>query len=94
MLAVLLDHDDIYVSTYYLFRRDALGKERATALAYIKAHAEAIKRFYDDKALAAETMIKYGGTRNLEDANRVYDYTKKRGCWSRFLTRLKGPSTR
>ena len=34
VLAVLLDHDDIYVSTYYLFRRDALTKERpATALA-------------------------------------------------------------
>ena len=64
MLAVLLDHDDIYVSTYYLFRRDALGKERPTALASIKAHAEAIKRFYDDKDFAAKTMIKYGGTRD------------------------------
>ncbi|HLN86161.1 MAG TPA: ABC transporter substrate-binding protein, partial [Candidatus Limnocylindrales bacterium] len=58
VLAVLLDHDDIYVSTYYLFRRDALSKERATAIAFIKAHAEAIKRFYDDKSFAAQTMIK------------------------------------
>ena len=30
VLAVLLDYDDIYVSTYYLFRRDALTKERPT----------------------------------------------------------------
>ena len=73
VLAVLLDHDDIYVSTYYLFRRDALTKERPLALAFMKAHTEAIKRFYNDKAFASEVMIKYGGTRNHEDAGRVYD---------------------
>ena len=77
VLALLLDHEDIYVSTYYLFRREALSKERATALAFIKAHAEAIKRFYDDKTFAAEIMIKYGGTKNAEDAHRVYDLFKK-----------------
>jgi ABC-type nitrate/sulfonate/bicarbonate transport system substrate-binding protein len=77
VLALLLDHEDIYVSTYYLFRREALSKERATALAFIKAHAESIKRFYDDKTFAAEIMIKYGGAKNTEDANRVYDLFKK-----------------
>jgi ABC-type nitrate/sulfonate/bicarbonate transport system substrate-binding protein len=77
VLALLLDHEDIYVSTYYLFRREALSKERATALAFIKAHAEAIKRFYDDKTFAAEIMIRYGGTKNTEDAHRVYDLFKK-----------------
>jgi ABC-type nitrate/sulfonate/bicarbonate transport system substrate-binding protein len=77
VLALLLDHEDIYVSTYYLFRREALSKERPTAFAFIKAHAEAIKRFYDDKTFAAETMIKYGGTKNAEDAHRVYDLFKK-----------------
>ena len=77
VLAVLLDHEDIYVSTYYLFRRDALTRERSTALAFIKAHAEAIKRFYDDKTLATGIMIKYGGTRNSDDADRVYDLFKR-----------------
>jgi ABC-type nitrate/sulfonate/bicarbonate transport system substrate-binding protein len=77
VLALLLDHEDIYVSTYYLFRREALTKERPTALAFIKAHAEAIKRFYDDRTFAAEIMIKYGGTKNAEDAYRVYDLFKK-----------------
>jgi ABC-type nitrate/sulfonate/bicarbonate transport system substrate-binding protein len=90
VLAVLLDHDDIYVSTYYLFRRDALTKERATALAFIKAHAEAIKRFYDDKSFAAETMIKYGGTRSVEDANRVYDLFKKARVLEPVPYALKG----
>lgn len=76
VLAVLLEHEDIYVSTYYLFRREALGKQRTTALAFIKAHAEAIQRFYEDKAYATEIMIKYGGTRNTDDANRVYELYK------------------
>lgn len=77
VLALLLDHEDIYVSTYYLFRREALSKERATALAFIKAHTEAIKRFYDDKTIAAEIMIKYGGAKNTEDAHRVYDLFRR-----------------
>jgi ABC-type nitrate/sulfonate/bicarbonate transport system substrate-binding protein len=77
VLAVLLDHDDIYVSTYMLFRRQALSKERPVAEGFIKAHAEAIKRFYDDRSFAAQIMIKFGGTKNLEDAHRVYDLFKK-----------------
>jgi len=90
VLAVLLDHDDIYVSTYYLFRREALGKERPAALAYIKAHAEAIKRFYDDKPFAAEVMIKYGGTRDRDDANRVYDLFRKARVLEAVPYALKG----
>jgi ABC-type nitrate/sulfonate/bicarbonate transport system substrate-binding protein len=90
VLAVMLDHDDIYVSTYYLFRRDALGKERPAALAYIKAHAEAIKRFYDDKSFAADVMIKYGGTRDRDDANRVYDLYRKARVLEAVPYALKG----
>jgi ABC-type nitrate/sulfonate/bicarbonate transport system substrate-binding protein len=90
VLAVLLDHEDIYVSTYYLFRRDALTRDRSTALGFIKAHAEAIKRFYDDKAFAASTMIKYGGTRNAEDANRVYELFHKARVLEPVPYALKG----
>ena len=90
VLAVLLDHEDIYVSTYYLFRREALTKERSMALAFMKAHAEAIKRFYDDQAFATEVMIKYGGTRNADDANRVYDLFKKARVLEPIPYALKG----
>jgi ABC-type nitrate/sulfonate/bicarbonate transport system substrate-binding protein len=90
VLAVLLDHEDIYVSTYYLFRRDALTKERPMALAFLKAHAEAIKRFYDDKAFAAKIMIQYGGTRNIDDANRVYDLFRKARVLEAVPYALKG----
>ncbi|HKY09393.1 MAG TPA: ABC transporter substrate-binding protein [Candidatus Binatia bacterium] len=90
VLAVLLDHEDIYVSTYYLFRREALTKDRPLATAFIKAHAEAIKRFYDDKPFATEIMIKYGGTRNSDDANRVYDLFKKARVLEPIPYALKG----
>lgn len=90
VLAVLLDHDDIYVSTYYLFRRDVLTKERPLALAFIKAHAEAIKRFYDDKPFAIETMMRYGGARNAEDAGRVYDLYQKARVLEPIPYALKG----
>jgi ABC-type nitrate/sulfonate/bicarbonate transport system substrate-binding protein len=90
VLAVLLDHEDIYVSTYYLFRRAALSKERAMALAFVKAHAEAIKRFYDDKAFAAKVMIQYGGTRNIDDANRVYDLFRNARVLEAVPYALKG----
>jgi ABC-type nitrate/sulfonate/bicarbonate transport system substrate-binding protein len=90
VLAVLLDHEDIYVSTYYLFRRDALAKERPMATAFVKAHAEAIKRFYDDRAFATATMIKYGGTRNLDDAHRVYDLFHKARVLEPVPYALKG----
>jgi ABC-type nitrate/sulfonate/bicarbonate transport system substrate-binding protein len=90
VLAVLLDHEDIYVSTYYLFRREALTKERPMALAFIKAHAEAIKRFYDDKAFATEIMIKYGGAKGVDDASRVYDLFKKARVLEPIPYALKG----
>lgn len=90
VLAVLLDHEDVYVSTYYLFRRDALTKERPMATAFVKAHAEAIKRFYDDKTFATEIMIKYGGTRSSDDANRVYDLFKKARVLEPIPYALKG----
>ena len=90
VLAVLLDHDDIYVSTYYLFRRDALTKERAMALAFIKAHAEAIKKFYDDKSLAAQIMIKHGGAKDVEDANKVYELFRQARVLEPIPYALKG----
>ena len=90
VLAVLLDHDDIYVSTYYLFRRDALARERPAALGYIKAQAEAIKRFYDDRAFATDVMIKYGGARDRDDANRVYDLYRNARVLEAVPYALKG----
>ncbi|HEV8343122.1 MAG TPA: ABC transporter substrate-binding protein [Candidatus Binatia bacterium] len=77
ILAQVSDYEDIYVSTYYLLRKETVVTSRRVAEAFIKAHAEAIKRFYDDKPFAIQTMIKYGGAKDQQDASRVYDLFSK-----------------
>jgi len=90
VLALLSDHDDIYVSTYYLFRRDTLLTNRIVAEGFIKAHAEAIKRFYDDKSFATQVMMKYGGAKDMEDAGRVYNLFAKSRMFEAIPYVLKG----
>lgn len=90
VLALLSDHEDIFVSTYYLFLKATVTNRPALAEAFVKAHAEAIKRFYDDKPFAARVMIGYGGTRNEEDAGKVYDLFKKGRMFDSVPYILKG----
>jgi ABC-type nitrate/sulfonate/bicarbonate transport system substrate-binding protein len=77
VLGLVSDYDDIYVSTYYLFRRETVASDRKLVEAFIKAHTEAIKRFYDDKAFALRTMIQYGGARDQNDASKAYEIFAK-----------------
>jgi len=77
ILAQVSDYEDIYVSTYYLFRKETIATNRRVAEAFIKAHAEAIKRFYDDKPFDNQTKIKYGGAKDQQDASRVYELFSK-----------------
>src|SRR5262245_10879598 len=86
VLAVLSDYDDIYVSTYYLFRRDTSLNHRIVAEGFIKAHAEAIKRFYDDKAFAMQLMMKYGGAKAWKMPVASITYLRRTGCSSRYPT--------
>ena len=90
VLAVLADYDDIYVSTYYLFRRDTVVANRTVADGFIKGHAEAIKRFYDDNSFAMQIMIKYGGAKGADDAARVYNLFAKGRTFEAIPYILKG----
>jgi ABC-type nitrate/sulfonate/bicarbonate transport system substrate-binding protein len=90
VLAVLSDYDDIYVSTYYLFRRDTVLTNRIAAEGFIKAHAEAIKRFYDDRPFAMQVIMKYGGAKDMEDAGRVYNLFAKSRMFEPVPYVLKG----
>ena len=58
-LANLADYDDIYASTVYLFTKAAVAANPKLPELLIKAHAEAIKRFYEDKAFAVKAYIAY-----------------------------------
>jgi ABC-type nitrate/sulfonate/bicarbonate transport system substrate-binding protein len=77
VLASVTDHEDIYVSTYHLMRKDSVANNPKIAEGFIKAHAEAIKRFYDDKSFALHIMLKYGAARDQQDGGRVYDLFSK-----------------
>jgi ABC-type nitrate/sulfonate/bicarbonate transport system substrate-binding protein len=90
VLAVLSEYEDIYVSTYYLFRRDTGLANRTIAEGFIKAHAEAIKRFYDDNSFAMQVMMKYGGAKDMEDAGRVYNLFAKSRMFEPVPYVLKG----
>jgi ABC-type nitrate/sulfonate/bicarbonate transport system substrate-binding protein len=90
VLGLLSDYEDIYVSTYYLFRRETVLNNRMVADGFIKAHAEAIKRFYDDRSLATQVMMKYGGAKDLEDAGRVYQLFASNRMFETIPYILKG----
>src|SRR5262245_33510893 len=58
-LANLADYNDIYASTVYLFTKKGIAANPKVPESLIKAHAEAIKRFYDDKAFAVKAYLVY-----------------------------------
>jgi ABC-type nitrate/sulfonate/bicarbonate transport system substrate-binding protein len=77
ILASVADYEDIYVSTYHLFRKETVLNTPKIAEAFIKAHSEAIKRFYDDKPFAVQTIFKYGAARDQQDGSKVYELFNK-----------------
>ena len=53
-LGNLADHDDIFAATTFLMKKTTIAASPRLPEQLIKAHAEAIKRFYDDKAFAVK----------------------------------------
>jgi ABC-type nitrate/sulfonate/bicarbonate transport system substrate-binding protein len=76
-LANTSDYNDIYAPTVYVFKKTTVAANPNLAEAMIKAHAEAIKRLYDDKDFAVKAYLKYNPMDDPADVARVYDlYTK------------------
>ena len=81
-LGNLADHDDIFASTTYLMRKSTVAANPRLPELLIKAHAEAIKRFYDDKAFAVKA---YQVVRQADDRRRRALLRRLRDrptCWS------------
>ena len=74
-VANLQDHD-IYAATTYMFSKKALAGSPRLAEQIIKAHAEAIKRFYDDKAFAMQAYLAFD-KQPQADVSRIYDIYSK-----------------
>src|SRR5215471_1884958 len=75
-LANMGDFADIYASTVYLFTRKTVAEHPTWPEAIIKAHAEAIKRFYDDKAFAVKAYLAYD-KQDPAAVERIYDMLAK-----------------
>ena len=71
-LGNLADHDDIFAATTYLMKKTTIAASPRMPEQLIKAHAEAIKRFYDDKAFAVKAYQAYDNQTNA-DVERLYD---------------------
>src|SRR5262245_37090526 len=80
-LANLADRD-VYAATVYLFARKAVTTNPKLPELIVKAHAEAIKRFYDDKAFAVKAYIAFDKQPEA-DVARIYDLYKNGNIFDR-----------
>src|SRR5215470_12199391 len=72
-LGNISDYDDIYAPSVYLMSKAAIKANPRLPELIIKAHAEAIKRFYDDKQFAIKAYMVYD-KQNLTDVEQIYDH--------------------
>jgi ABC-type nitrate/sulfonate/bicarbonate transport system substrate-binding protein len=89
-LANLSDYNDIYASSVYLFTKKTLTANPKLSELIIKAQAEAIKRFYDDKAFAVKAFLVYDDKQDPMDIARVYDLYAKGNAYERIPFVLAG----
>ena len=89
-LVNLAEREDIFASTTYLMAKRDLAPDTKLAEALVKAHAEAIKTFYGDKAAAIAAYRKYDPEISPEDAERTYELYSKPQAFERVPYVLKG----
>lgn len=81
-LANTSDYEDIYAPTVYLFKKSLVASNPRLVESLIKAHTEAIRRFYEDKAFALRAYLKYMPD-EAADLERVYDRYAKTNTFER-----------
>jgi len=81
-LGNISDYDDIYAPSVYLFKKSVVTANPKLPEALIKAHAEAIKRFYDDRAFAVKAYLVWD-KQDQSDIERVYDHYAKVNTYER-----------
>ena len=88
-LANLADHDDIFAATTCLMKKNVVSADPSLAGRLLKAHAEAIKRFYDDKDFAVKSYLVYD-KQPPADVARFYDIYRKGNLFERVPYVLAG----
>jgi ABC-type nitrate/sulfonate/bicarbonate transport system substrate-binding protein len=89
-LVNLAEREDIFASTAYLVAKRDTQADPTLAANLIKAHAEAIKVFYEDKAKAVEAYKKYDPEAAPEDVDRIYDLYARPQAFERVPYVLAG----
>jgi ABC-type nitrate/sulfonate/bicarbonate transport system substrate-binding protein len=81
-LANIIDYDDLHTPSVLLVRKEALLERPQLADALVKAHAEAVERFYADKEFAIAAHRVYD-RQEIGDLGRVYDRYRERNLLER-----------
>jgi ABC-type nitrate/sulfonate/bicarbonate transport system substrate-binding protein len=81
-IANLADNPDLYAPLAYVFKKSAIAANPKLPELMIKAQAEAIKRYYDDKAEAVKAYGVYD-TQTPADIDRIYDHDRKANTYER-----------
>src|SRR5690242_4024742 len=81
-LGNISDYDEIYAPSVYLFRKATIAANPKLPELLMKAHAEAIKRFYDDKAFALKAYQTWD-KQDPADLERTYDHYSKVDTYER-----------
>jgi ABC-type nitrate/sulfonate/bicarbonate transport system substrate-binding protein len=88
-LGNIADHDDIFAATTILMKKTTVAANPKLPELFIKAHAEAIKRFYEDKDFAVKSYILYD-KQTPADVGRFYDIYAKADLFERVPYVLAG----
>jgi len=94
VLGRLQEHRTIPIATSYMFRRKTVTEQPQLVENFMKAHLEAVKRFYDDKPFSVGVIKKYTKIEDDEIVSRLYDETKAGNIYERVpyipATAVKG----
>src|SRR5688500_9877681 len=82
-LGNLADFSNVYASTVYLCTRETVKANSDLPERLIRAHAEAINRFYDDKAFAVQAYMAYD-KQSQADVERIHDLYARNQSFERI----------
>ncbi|HTG74188.1 MAG TPA: hypothetical protein VMB70_10480, partial [Terriglobia bacterium] len=84
-LGNMADHKDIYASSVYLFKRQTVAANPKLPEMILRAQAEAIKRFYDDRPFAVKAYLANESEPKtaVKDVERIYDLYAKNKAFER-----------
>jgi len=88
-LGNIADHDEIFAATTILMKKTTVAANPKMPERLIQAHAEAIKRFYEDKDFAVKSYILYD-KQTPADVERFYDIYAKANLFERVPYVLAG----